>query len=459
MALVIDRLGRLLRSPAFKFLLISFLILLLGIPLVLVMLLVGEREGRSREVQAEIARVWGGPQVMSGAFLVVPYSVKVETTTPQGARVEQIQEQRAVFVPDTLDINGVTRSEVLRRSIFDVTVYTADITIEGRFGTPDLGEVEANAISVRWRDTVLVLDLSQVSGLKEAATVNVNGAEDLPFAPSLGMPGTNRNGIHVKLAGARSAMPAPDAAPAPFTFRSKLSFSGSTSLSFAPAGRETRVELMANWPHPSFSGAFLPAERTVTDTGFSARWRVPHLARSVPNAWSLAEAGLFRLDPYQFGVTFYLPVEFYDLVGRATKYALLFLSLAFMAVFVLELLSGQRVHPVQYLFTGLALVFFYVLLLSLAEHIGFLPAYLIASAAMGGMLSLYVGKALESRGAGLIMLAVFGVLYGLLYFILRLEDYALLAGALLGFATLTLVMFATLRVDWSGEARPDQANP
>ena len=107
-------------------------------------------------------------------------------------------------------------------------------------------------------------------------------------------------------------------------------------------------------------------------------------------------------------------------------------------------------HPVQYLFAGLAMVFFYVLLLSLAEHIGFGAAYLVAAAACSGMLSTYFGMALQSRVRGLAMLAVLSTLYGLLYLILKLEDYALLAGAMLGFAALTVVMFVTVRVDWSG---------
>jgi inner membrane protein len=125
-----------------------------------------------------------------------------------------------------------------------------------------------------------------------------------------------------------------------------------------------------------------------------------------------------------------------------------------MGVFVLELVSNKRVHPVQYLFVGLAMVFFYVLLLSLAEHLGFTKAYFIASLATGGMLSLYVSKALDSLRSGLLMAVLFALLYGLLYLILRLEDYALLAGALFGFAALTAVMFTTLRIDWSGLTGP-----
>jgi inner membrane protein len=157
--------------------------------------------------------------------------------------------------------------------------------------------------------------------------------------------------------------------------------------------------------------------------------------------------------PYQFGVRFYVPVDFYNLTERSLKYGLLFIATAFMIVFVMELIAGRSVHPVQYLFLGVAMIFFFLLLLSLSEHTGFGPAYLAASAATGGMLSLYVGKSLNSAAKGLIMLAAFLVLYGLLYLVLTLEDYALLMGAIAGFVLLTATMFLTLRVDWSGVGR------
>jgi inner membrane protein len=421
---------------------------MLLIPLLMVVGLVSEREGRSREVVADIARTWGGTQQLSGPFLVVPYMVRLETK--EGDKVvQQLQERRAIFLPEALSISGKGKSDVLHRSIFDVNVYTASLAIDGRFAAPDIGDVDPNAVSVRWRDAAFVLALSDVAGLKEAATLTVNGGETLAFAPSPGVPGAYISGMHAKLSDAPSVIEGESPAK-PFSFHADLVFSGSSSLMFSPAARETEIALASDWPHPSFAGAFLPVDRTVKEDGFSAKWRVPHLARSVPTAWTLSDGGLERLSPHLFGVTFYQPVDFYDLVGRAVKYGVLFLAMGFMGVFVLELVSDKRVHAVQYLFVGIAMVFFYVLLLSLSEHLGFAWAYVIASAATGGMLAIYVAKALGSRRSGIIMAALFGVLYGFLYLILTLEDYALLAGALLGFAALTAVMFTTLRVDWSG---------
>src|SRR5262249_26650111 len=150
--------------------------------------------------------------------------------------------------------------------------------------------------------------------------------------PSVGFPATHLSGIHAKIAGAGSALlPNPDEPTQPFAFTVDLAFNGSVSLSIAPVPRETRVPLASDWPHPSFSGAFLPDERQVTNTGFTAAWKIPRLARSVPEAWSLAETGLERLQPFAFGVQMIDPVDFYSLINRAAKYAIMFVALAFMA--------------------------------------------------------------------------------------------------------------------------------
>ena len=198
---LLEAAGRALRSPAFKFVLILFLIVLLLIPLALVYALIGERENRAASVRREVGQLWGPEQRMLGPFLVVPYTVRVETV--QGdKRFEQILERRAVFTPEVLDVAGRADAKTLRRSIFEVPVYAARLKLSGRFGAPRIADVAAEVVAVRWRDAAFVLGLTGVSGLKEAATLKIAGATDIPFAPSIGFPGTQLTGIHAKLAGA-----------------------------------------------------------------------------------------------------------------------------------------------------------------------------------------------------------------------------------------------------------------
>jgi inner membrane protein len=449
-----DSIGRLTRSPGFKFFLVVGLVLLISIPLALVWLLVSERETKAAMVRADIARSFGGDQQIIGPLLIVPYTVKV-TRVQNDKAVETTEERFAVFLPDEFKAEGDTKTEVRRRSIYEATLYTAQLKLSGRFPSPDIRLVDPEADRIRWRDAFLSVSLNDVTGLKGTSNLALDGGRSLIFEPGLGLPGTVAAGLNARLFPAGAAI---DQAPPAFSFSTELSFNGSSSLTIAPIGRESLITLRSDWPHPSFTGTFLPDSRTIGADGFTASWKVPHLARSIPQAWrsdaNMAGALHMQLGSTTSGVSFYIPIDFYDLVNRALKYALMFLGVGYLSVLTLELTSGRRVHAVQYVFVGLALILFYVLLLSLSEHIGFTIAYLIASAATGGMLSLYVGRSLQSAARGYVMLLVFLILYGLLYLILRLEDYALLAGAIASFVMLTVTMFATLRVNWSGEAEP-----
>jgi inner membrane protein len=475
--------SRLFRSPGFKFILIAVIVVLLMIPLFMVWGLVKEREGNARSVGTEVARSWGLQQNVKGPFLVIPFIQKTMVVS-DGKQVEQEVERHAVFLPEALEIGGDVRSKVLTRSIYDVTVYNADLNVSGRFKTPEFAKLASDIVSIRWQDAVFALALSSVSGLEETANLTINGSQEIAFEPSLGVNGAGMSGIHARLFPADTPLNEPMPA---FTFATKISFAGSQALRFAPAGRETKVGIKSDWPHPSFKGAFLPKNRTVNKDGFTADWRVPHLARSIPQSWvgsnfrvfngfpgnapqlynnrsggkfSTSISGGRSLDQFgrtMFGVEFYIPLDYYDIVIRALKYGLMFLVSGYAGVFIMELLSGRRVHGVQYIFVGIAMIFFYVLLLSFSEHIGFFKAYLLSSVATGGMLSLYVGKVLESAKRGFVMLGLFLLIYSFLYMILQLEDFALLAGAILGFIMLTATMFLTLKVDWSGATEIEEA--
>ena len=446
-----ESLSRLTRSPGFKFFLVILLILILTIPLALVWFVVNERESRSQAVKNELAQLFGGTQKIVGPLLIVPYTVQTKRIQ-NDKEIEETHERYATFLPDDFLADGEAKSEIRRRSIYEVTLYSARMKLSGRFAAPDIRLIEPDAANIRWRDAILSIGLSDVSGLRETASMRIDGRRTIAFEPSVGLPNSQVSGLHARLFPVGASIDQP---PGAFHFETELVFNGSSRLTIAPIGRNSQFALKSDWPHPSFNGAFLPDTREIDADGFTASWRVPHLARSIPQAWrtDAQQVGSMHatLWPALSGVSFFVPVDYYALVNRAAKYALMFLSVAFLAVLVLELTSGRRIHAVQYVFVGLAMILFYVLLLSLSEHIGFTLAYLTASGATGGMLSLYAGKAMQSAARGFIMFFVFLILYGLLYLILRLEDFALLAGAVAGFIMLTVTMFATLRINWSGE--------
>lgn len=97
-----------------------------------------------------------------------------------------------------------------------------------------------------------------------------------------------------------------------------------------------------------------------------------------------------------------------------------------MAFFVFETLTGQRLHPMQYLLVGLSLVMFYLLLLALSEHIGFTPAWIAASLVGALMNSVYLQAVLKGwRNSVLFTLALLA-LDGVMWGLLRSEDSSLL---------------------------------
>jgi inner membrane protein len=225
-----------------------------------------------------------------------------------------------------------------------------------------------------------------------------------------------------------------------------MNLNGSGKVQFVPLGKETTVMIGSTWADPSFIGEFLPTEREVTDIGFTAQWDVQYLNRSYPQL--IMENETVDIEASAFGVELLFPADSYQKTERTAKYAVLFIGLAFLAFFLIEILNSLRIHPVQYLLVGVALVVFYTLLLSLSEHIGFGLAYVIASLSLVSVISGYSGSILGSVRLGALMAALTGTLYGFMFVVLQLEDYALLFGSVGLFIVVAITMYMTRRVDW-----------
>lgn len=429
------------RSPGLKFLLVALITIAMSVPLFFIFIALMDRQDNAREAATDIARGWGGPQTIGGPALAVPYVVAESQTNAQGI-VSVVDVRRvAVFLPKLLNAEASTTTETRSRGIFDVNVFTADIAISGSFGKLSFAEMGISPKAIAWDQAVLFVAISDLQGLAENVSVIWGASKaEVPFRPGLVAEMAMYPGINARV-GVDAA-----ADDTPFSIAVKLR--GTGDLQFAAAGEETDVSARGNWPHPSFQGGFLPADRNVTKDGFSARWKVPHLARNLPQAMPSTDAVMNGFNLASFGVAFYQPVKFYLLVERALKYALLFIGLAFLSFFLIETLSGARLHGVQYLLIGGAQVVFYLLLLSFAEQWGFDLAYLTASVATVALISTYAWSALKSSSRAMVVLAVLSVLYALLFLLLKQEDYALIIGASAAFAAVAVTMYVTRNVDW-----------
>jgi inner membrane protein len=234
-------------------------------------------------------------------------------------------------------------------------------------------------------------------------------------------------------------------------FRIALSLLGTEKLDIVPVGATTAVSLRSPWPHPSFGGRILPEAGTkVSGEGFSANWRTSHFATNLAQLHQrcVATHQCDAFTQHSLTVSFIEPVDLYQTVERAVKYGFLFIGLTFAAFFLFEILKRLAIHPIQYALVGIALAVFFLLLVSLSEHLGFGPAYAIAAACCVALIGYYVGHVLKNMRRGAIFGFALAALYGLLYVVLRLEDHALLMGSLLVFACVAAALVATRRVDW-----------
>lgn len=444
-----------LSSPGVKFIMIGFISMALLIPTLLVWGLVEERGKRAEEVSARIATGWGGPQILNGPYLAVPFEVN-RNQTIDGRIVWQTVTEWALLMPETLNVDTKLATEERRLSIYTLPVYNAKIGVTGRFApsmTENLRQMEGKPDLDR---AILVMSIADITGIRSDAGVRIDGGPLMPFDPGMKalssvMPGNfDKYSSPVRIDSGVNRPIVRSLVENGFNFAIDLSLNGSGSFAIAPAGQTTRFSAEANWPHPGFEGLFLPEEKTIDDKGFSAKWTIPYLARGVDR---IVAGPVLPLTNSLMTVNMVEPVKFYQVVARTLKYSIGFFSVVFLAVFIIELKSARKVHWIQYVLTGLALVVFYVLLLALAEHTGFEIAYVLASLSTAGLISTYVGSVTGSVGRGGVLAAVLVAAYAIMYLILREDEYALLAGALISFVTIAATMFSTRKVDWSGGAK------
>lgn len=434
-----------------KFFMLGVLAVALSIPLFAVWLLVQDREANYRRAVAEIGAQWGGSQTLTGPLLAVPVTVLSNVRDQDGSAVQRRVGRTLLIAPESLDVTGQVDPERRKRGIHEAVVYQSRLTARARFSAPDLDALPQPVVAADWSRVRLIVALGDLKGI-EAVTIMRGETELDRVSPGFGIGTTGQqSGFHVPVD--LSDGFADGGAPAAFAL--DLAFKGSQTLRFSPVGEETNVTLTSPWPHPSFAGAFLPATRTVSEAGFEAQWTVPQLARSIPSA-TLAEgnAPLSAFAIAQFGADLYQPVHFYRFVDRAVKYGVLFVGAAFLVIFAIEVMSGGRMHLVHYMMTGLMMIIFYVLLLALAEMVGFAAAYAVAAGATGAVVAGFTATLFSGRIWAVSAFAGFALLYGSLYLVLSLEDAALLAGAIAGFAIVTAMMFGTREVDWSAGGSP-----
>lgn len=423
------------QATTIKGLVIFILTLLLLIPTSMIESLIVERQGRQQEAIDEVSGKWGRQQTLAGPFLILPYE---QTLRNADGKITEKVLKHAFYLPDALKINGQVQPELRHRGIFEVVLYSSALNLEGSFGKLQTDQFIPADAQILWEQAQLALSIPDLRGLKDQVKLDWDAQSSL-FNPGIPVSGLAASGIHVPISLQKEAN-------GMHTFKISLALKGSGSLFFTPVGKVTEVAISAPWADPSFSGAFLPEEKQIDGTSFTANWKVLNLNRNYPQQW-LGEANTSYTES-AFGVDFLLPVDNYQKSTRSVKYAILFISLTFLTIFFIEMRQKTRVHAFQYALIGLALVIFYTLLVSISEHLSFDSAYLIAAIMTIALTTLYAQALFASRQMAFLVGGTLTILYGFLFIVLQQQDYALLIGSIGLFMILAAVMYFSRKIEW-----------
>ncbi|MEL7271515.1 MAG: cell envelope integrity protein CreD [Bacteroidota bacterium] len=442
-----NRIGSWFRhSITAKMLAVGFLILVLLIPLGFVKDLIRERGFRQTEVIEEINTKWGKEVILNGPILKVPYLTYVEEKVFDDKTKTFIVSQKpekhlAYFFPWELNIQSDVKTQPLERGIYESVVYTSENAISGKFAQIDFSGKDISNKDVLWEKATLLFKTSNLKGIRNTVQITL-GDHNYALKPKF-------DNTYLNTLESGYLKDLKNIVANTMAFQSNITINGSQNLKYVPIGKETQVFMKSNWHSPSFNGNFLPDTegKKITKTGFEAKWKVLETNRRFGQYFFDRLPDLLE---FSFGTEFLVPIDDYQKTERTSKYGLMIIGLTLLVFLLIQISSKIAIHPFQYLMIGLALVMFYTLLISISEHQNYLNAYLISGAAVVTLITVYSKSILKNAKFTMLILGSMFSLYSFIFVIIQLEDYALLVGSIGLFLILALIMFASRKIDWSG---------
>lgn len=461
---------RIVNSVVLKMLVIFILTLLMLIPMSFVHDLIAERSNRELSVSRDIFSKWGGPQVVSSPILAIPFKYMEETTQKDKNGndfiVQTAKEDWLFVLPEKADMQVKVTPEYLKRGIYQSVVYHAKMEIRGDFGKIDWENLHISKESINWSQVKLVLGVQDVKGLSTALKINFdeqtyavkNNSKLFNLFP-------NNIIADLKLSQEEDMV-------APFYVSYELK--GSKSFNFLPLANQNKLEVSGDWSNPSFNGGYLPDNRSVEDNAFNAIWNIPSYGRKLPAYWigasevyhfqdislsdesftytepasSTSNSSSISSDQDMVQVNFLPEVNNYQKTTRVAKYGILVVILTFASLFFTEIIKRQRIHLVQYILIGAAMVLFYSLLLAISEHLGFNLAYLVAAIATTGLIAFFIYMITKNKNTALLFVGILGLFYLFIYVLMQLRDYSLIVGTVGIFIILAVLMRVSTKVNW-----------
>ena len=430
----IKRTGNFIRNSAtIKIFSIGILILILLIPTSMISRMMRERESRRNSVVREINQKWGNRQTVAGPFFTVPYKSFYKDEKDR----LKFSIRYLHILPEKLTISGQIDPQIRYRSIYEAILYNVQIQVNGNFTLPELDQSNIDQENILWDKALFSIGITDMRGIQDTIEIQFN-EKQYKANPGLKTSDIVSSGVHCYI-------PLSEKNKDTNSFSFQLNINGSEALHFIALGETTSLDLESNWPSPSFNGAYLPTNREVTDKGFTADWNILHLNRNFPQFWI---GNQYNVNDTSFGLKLLIPADPYQKSIRISKYAIIFIVFTFAAFFLSEIINKKRIHPIQYILIGLAVILFYVLLLAISEHLNFDIAYILSALAITTTITCYSKGIIKNTIFTLTVCCILLILYSYLYIVLQLEDYALLMGGIGLFIVLTAVMYITRKIDW-----------
>lgn len=396
--------------------------LLLLIPQAIIQSMINERATTSSDAISEVYQKWGNGCTIYGPVLFIPGKTNAK--------------QSVYIMPEEFAANARLNTQLLNRGIYDISVYDAPVALDGKFVLPqELDESQRNQLD--FSRAQLLFTISDFKGFADYPVLTFQGQKLALSASGKQLADHNALSCPVDISNLANNGSA--------SFHLDAMLKGSCDINIVPVGRCSHIQIASNCVTPSFSGDYLPAERSVTDSGFTASWKVLALNRDFPQ---VLHSHTELRSANRVSVDLKVPVEQYQKTTRTSKYAYLIILLTFAVVFLVEQRRRTPIHPVQYGLVGIALVLFYTLLLSFTEHIAFGIAYLIASTMTVGLIAAFIRLLTKHRGAMLAVGGLLSALYAFIFFLMQMETYALLVGSVGVFVILALAMYASQKINW-----------
>lgn len=453
---MIKNINEVTKTLGFKIIIIVVLGLLLLIPMTFINSIVKDRIRYQNEAISSIIEPVGDSANIQGVVIAIPYLEKfIDSDTKEIGYTRKY----IFYMPNEYNVTGDVEVTSLSRGIFKAPIFNSKLNITGRFDkyNAEIYNLDENNTIILYDEAMIILGIGNKKNLMKLPNILINQNEKLKYYEK--NININLNMFNNKFLYTISR----DSILNGFDFNITMDIQGGNSLIITPLASENTFKISSKWKDPSFTGGFLPTKREVNNNGFNAEWNIASFNTSFTKYWTSDENSnrLNNIDNTQYYtsnqesnnvlISFLLLNDNYQKTSRSVKYAILFIFIPFFVLFLCEVLSKKRIHPVQYILIGIANAIFYLLLLAISEHINFNISYFISALMVTALTSIYIGYIIKSPKYTISMAIVEALIYIFLFGILQLTDYALLMGTLGLFAVIALAMYFTRNVDWYGE--------